>query len=615
MVNRLLNTLSHAVNSLTSPVHAMMRNAIVRNAEPKHIEQILEDHANISYRDEPENTRWGDLLSHVIIENLDSSTLTKPLVLRGLDMDQVTFKNSDLSNVVFMESSMTGITFEDDCKNPPEIDESCKLKGLWAPAQWMENDTFRQRLLSVEQVTLSSPVSNSYPATYEATEVPWHLITPTEDGDFVLNGLNGELGVEINHNAMLPSNPSYYRIYNTVTGPSDPPAGYRAFISPERQYSAMLNGAPTAISGEELIERIEQEIQHPHEPYTPSLDVQLTRHEMWLESGGAFGQQLDLTGQRIEGKSLQGRLLAHAKLQETTFVDCDISQTSFEGCDLTNTTFSECDMKQVNMTHTYSRGLIMENCMAEDLDLRNATMRDALVEQSTFVNPDMRFSDLTDSTFRRCLIEGPDNHDDPTQQIVQPGFQRANLSGVTFEDTSITNENFNYVSAEPTEKSPHSLNLKYSSITGSMMQEMSVPKANIIGTDIAHSILVATDMSHSNIQSANFVGNSAASLDLDGSTLFGTQFYGTLQPKQDWILRPSLDQDKPGVILDNATVQDCYVSDATYVKFSTKDATITDTLLSDDHVYQPEPTIDAKFADVEITTDNNPDKDYGDLPH
>lgn len=87
-----------------------------------------------------------------------------------------------------------------------------------------------------------------------------------------------------------------------------------------------------------------------------ALDQLLSDHQRWIDSKGAEGQRLDLSGRTLAGIDLRGRRLDAAILEDVRFDGIYLSGASLTNTCLRGAMFTECDLRDVELAG--ARGLL-----------------------------------------------------------------------------------------------------------------------------------------------------------------------------------------------------------------------------------------------------------------
>lgn len=95
------------------------------------------------------------------------------------------------------------------------------------------------------------------------------------------------------------------------------------------------------------------------------LDLQLASHKQWLDSDGARGQRLDLSGQLLAGIDFRGVDLRQANLNNAILDGAMLADAMLQGAELRQTTFLNADLSNADLTDAH--GLAFHNLAGTDL--------------------------------------------------------------------------------------------------------------------------------------------------------------------------------------------------------------------------------------------------------
>lgn len=156
-----------------------------------------------------------------------------------------------------------------------------------------------------------------------------------------------------------------------------------------------------------------------------AIELAVSSHAVWIESGGRKGKRLELEGVRIVSYSFRDRNLAGARFR----------RCSFNGLDLSSVVLDMADLTYADLTHTNLKNASLKGTTLRGADLSNSDMSGARIEAMVLkgnklwpANLDgalIQNSNLTSASFAHSIM----NYADLSGSV---------LSGANFIDVDLT---------------------------------------------------------------------------------------------------------------------------------------------------------------------------------
>lgn len=168
--------------------------------------------------------------------------------------------------------------------------------------------------------------------------------------------------------------------------------------------------------------------------HNKKLDSIIAQHDLWLQSGGAEGQQARLDGADLRQADLRNVDLSHAALTGANLERAELAGAILRNTDLRNVNLGYAslvgaDLSGANLQHAAAMGAdLTDACLIEAIllgiqvdyaQIRNANLTGALARKAQFYRCDM-----TGSKFDRADLRGAN-------------LTHANLTSASFADASI----------------------------------------------------------------------------------------------------------------------------------------------------------------------------------
>ena len=156
-----------------------------------------------------------------------------------------------------------------------------------------------------------------------------------------------------------------------------------------------------------------------------AIELAVSNHAEWIETGGKSGKRLELEGVRITSYSFCGKSLAGARFRRCSFNGLDMSSIVLDMADLTNADLTHTNLKSASLKGTTLRGADLSNsnmtgARIEAMVLRGNKLWPANLDRALIIN-----SDLTNASFAHSVM----NYADISGSI---------LSGTNFIDVDLT---------------------------------------------------------------------------------------------------------------------------------------------------------------------------------
>jgi uncharacterized protein YjbI with pentapeptide repeats len=190
------------------------------------------------------------------------------------------------------------------------------------------------------------------------------------DEEFLNQELAGRWNDDVNRmRAVFGSQPSVEFNLSTAL----PPSNHRSWPGRQGVVLAIKN-----IDASEVVDRIQ-------------------RHELWLDSAGREGEQLDLAVHDLSHVSLRGAMLLGAELASSSFVGSDLA-----GANLARTSLSGADLSRADLSGASLVKAEAGHCVAQHTNFRGADLLRVDFYQSNMQGADFTGCEMTKAVFAHC---------------------------------------------------------------------------------------------------------------------------------------------------------------------------------------------------------------------
>jgi len=155
-----------------------------------------------------------------------------------------------------------------------------------------------------------------------------------------------------------------------------------------------------------------------------ALEVSLTQHKIWVESGGKKGTRLSLNGAHLGKASLNGANLRNAELRNVSFYQANLSNADLSWADLREANFLEADLSDSKLGNARLDGANLSYSKMERSLLLAANLSRASLTNTSLNGAKVLMADLSYANLQGAELNGA-------------YFVGANLTGTTFEPGSL----------------------------------------------------------------------------------------------------------------------------------------------------------------------------------
>ena len=135
----------------------------------------------------------------------------------------------------------------------------------------------------------------------------------------------------------------------------------------------------------------------------------LAEHRLWLDSAGAEGQRLTLSGDDLAGTDLAGALLPKATLRGVDLSDAVLTDARLDGADLRQAVLSAADLCRADLGVATLRHARLDLCRLEGASLRGADLSGASLIGAHLAEADFAGANLTGADLSRTDLSAVKN--------------------------------------------------------------------------------------------------------------------------------------------------------------------------------------------------------------
>jgi uncharacterized protein YjbI with pentapeptide repeats len=128
----------------------------------------------------------------------------------------------------------------------------------------------------------------------------------------------------------------------------------------------------------------------------PLLELKIRNHQVWLESNGVSGEQLDLSGQDLSEIDFDHLNLSRAVLRDVDMRYCRCRGADFSGADLYGS-----NLRQASFDGSSLRGANLNGCSLQAASFEKADLTEAGLSDS-----DLTSADFSDAVMVRACLRG-----------------------------------------------------------------------------------------------------------------------------------------------------------------------------------------------------------------
>ena len=211
----------------------------------------------------------------------------------------------------------------------------------------------------------------------------------------------------------------------------------------------------------------------------------LAKHQRWLKTNGAEGQEADL-----QEADLRGAILNHANLEAANLQGAHFRGTDLQGAVLGVANLTGADLRDTNLKGVHLNRANLQRVDLRKADLQEARLVGAKLQEANLGSAKLRGADLTSASLRAAILDG------------------ANLQGAVLKRANLE------------ESSLESANLEGAMLEGANLQRTNLHDANLKGA-----MLLNATFRDANLKDAKLIAGPGDPVD-DATALSGEQLAG-----------------------------------------------------------------------------------------
>ena len=161
------------------------------------------------------------------------------------------------------------------------------------------------------------------------------------------------------------------------------------------------------------------------------LDILLRKHDLWVNSDGAEGAQLDISGYDMRGT----KLFTHARLSLMNGIGAILQGTNLSYSQLQSAFLRNADLLHIHADHSDMRGVDLSGSRLIKANLSNSRFEPLISPQgrpiiSNFSNANLRYANLSGANLRQVNLKNAD--------LSYTNLLGTDLSGTDLTETNLT---------------------------------------------------------------------------------------------------------------------------------------------------------------------------------
>ena len=192
-------------------------------------------------------------------------------------------------------------------------------------------------------------------------------------------------------------------------------------------------------------ENIGQSISSLEKP----LQQMIETHRLWVQTAGAEGKQLDLSGYDLrELKSLKMEKMTAIKAENAKFFGMNLYKIEMQSAVLNNSDFRRCDLEEADMRGSSLRGVRMGHASLKNANfdplLFGAEGAQQRFSPCHFDNAVLRYADFSGANLKSAVFKGADLSyaNFSNCDLRDADFSGAVTNGTIFEEANLDNAVF-----------------------------------------------------------------------------------------------------------------------------------------------------------------------------